>query len=456
MSRNWSALKIVSSSMHRSFRRDCLDLFGLLLALGFASTSAAGVIGTNTPSRPLTTERIAALPVNAQAPWKEYLERSVRQRKADQDFLRQELREHQVREVIGPKESRGSRSMPLENPNSWYSSAGARSIADNIVSYQTPAGGWSKNFDLSVRSRLPGEPFGPGNRSSFASSKDFDIPIEENWNYIGTFDNDATITQLRFLAKVIANSKGQDSVAHRSAFQRGLDYIFAAQYPNGGWPQVWPLQGGYHDSITLNDNAMINIMSLLDDVAKGTGDFAFISEASRRKAAENLKRGLDCILTMQVVVKGRRTIWCQQYDALTLRPDSARNYEMPSRASAESAGLMMFLLQIPRPSPEIMASLHSAAAWFEKTKLEGVAFKGNGTSGRHLVPEPGGGPLWSRYYDLTRDEAIFGDRDKTIHDNVEEISTERRNGYSWYTDAPKRALQHYAKWKKAHPLNHAE
>ena len=33
----------------------------------------------------------------------------------------------------------------------------------------------------------------------------------------------------------------------RAAFQRGLEYIFAAQYPNGGFPQIYPLAGGYHD-----------------------------------------------------------------------------------------------------------------------------------------------------------------------------------------------------------------
>jgi len=34
-------------------------------------------------------------------------------------------------------------------------------------------------------------------------------------------------------------------------------YLLAAQFPNGGWPQVWPLEGGYHDAITYNDNAVI-------------------------------------------------------------------------------------------------------------------------------------------------------------------------------------------------------
>ena len=69
----------------------------------------------------------------------------------------------------------------------------------------------------------------------------------------------------------------------------------------------------------------------------GTNDFAFVPEKTRRLAAASLQRGLACILATQIVVDGRRTVWCQQHDALTLQPVSARNYEMPSEVSSESA-----------------------------------------------------------------------------------------------------------------------
>jgi PelA/Pel-15E family pectate lyase len=426
-----------------------------LLALSPLTISAA-IIGTNPPAQPLTMERIEALPTTTQEQWKDYLQRSLRQKKTDQNFLLQEMRENGITNLIVPKESRGVRSMPLKNRKIWYSSADARRIADNIVSFQTPAGGWSKNFDLSVHPRALGEHFGPGNRSLFTSSGDFDTP-NSDWNYIGTFDNDATTTQLRFLALVIAGFDGEQPTKYRKPFLRGLDYIFAAQYPNGGWPQVWPLQGAYHDSVTFNDNAMIKVLELLRDVAAGANEFSFVPEEIRQKAAASLRRGTDCVLAAQVTVNGRRTAWAQQYDVLTLQPDSARNYEMPSIASGESAGVMLYLMQIPNPSVEIIASVHAAAEWFEKTKLMGVAFKSTGSTGRHLVSEPGNGPIWARYYEIVDDQPIFGDRDKSIHDTVEEISFERRKGYSWFTDTGKRALQHYAKWSKAHPQsNHAK
>ena len=48
-----------------------------------------------------------------------------------------------------------------------------------------------------------------------------------------TIDNGATYTQLRFLAR--AYSATQDDRV-RDAFNKGLDYLLAAQYDNGGWP----------------------------------------------------------------------------------------------------------------------------------------------------------------------------------------------------------------------------
>jgi PelA/Pel-15E family pectate lyase len=153
-----------------------------------------------------------------------------------------------------------------------------------------------------------------------------------------------------------------------------------------------------------------------------------------------------------VVVNGRRTVWAQQYDALTLKPTSARNYEMPSLSSGESAAIVLFLMELPDPDTNIVAAVRSAFAWFELTGLRDVAFKRTGPDGRHEIAAPGNGPIWARYYQIGTDQPIFGDRDKTIHDTVDEISKERRNGYGWFGDAPKRVLEHYSRWLKDNSL----
>jgi PelA/Pel-15E family pectate lyase len=108
-------------------------------------------------------------------------------------------------------------------------------------------------------------------------------------------------------------------------------------------------------------------------------------------------------------------------------------------------------MQLPEPNSKEVAAVHAAVAWFEKTKIEGKAFRVVGTESRKLVDAPGSGPIWARYYEIGTDRPIFGDRDKTIHDDVNEISRERRQGYSWFRDTPKRVLEHYTKWAKLHP-----
>ena len=406
---------------------------------------SGAVIGTNVPATPLTAERVAALPA-----WKNYLENSVRQRQADQDFLRAEMKAHGLKETVEPPKSASPKGTPLDRTASWYGSAEARHIADIVASFQTLAGGWSKHTDFTKHVRAPGETFAADNSSRFVITNDFDAPAEVNWNYVGTFDNDATTTELRFLAKVIS-ANGTNNAAWRATFSRGLDYIFAAQFPNGGWPQVWPLQGGYHDAITFNDDAMLHVIEFLCDVASGQNEFAIVSPELRARADANWKRGIDCILAAQIVVHGRRTVWGQQHDALTLQPASARNYEMPSQSSGESGTIVLFLMQLPEPAANEVAAVHAAAAWFEKTKIEGKAFKSSDSDGRKLSAAPGSGPIWARYYEIGTDRPIFGDQDKTIHDDVNEISRERRKDYGWFNDTAKRVAQHYAKWAKLHP-----
>ena len=61
------------------------------------------------------------------------------------------------------------------------------------------------------------------------------------------------------------------------------------------------------------------------------------------------------------------------------------------------------------------------------------------------------GPTWSRFYQIGTDKPIFGDRDKTIHDNVNDLSRERRNGYAWFNKDGSAMLAEYQKWELAHP-----
>jgi PelA/Pel-15E family pectate lyase len=413
----------------------------------------ATVVGTNTPAQPLSAARIDTLPAKDRDVWRAYLARSEKQRLADHAALAAELKPGQPAPPPPVEGPGGPKAMPLDRDAAWYATPEARHIADVIVSFQTPAGGWSKNQPRTGALRQPGQPYAPDNVSKYLAADDFDTPRDPHWNYVGTLDNDATITELRFLARVAGQAPGEEGAAWRASVLRGVRYLLAAQFPNGGWPQVWPLEGGYHDAITYNDDAVTEAAALLTDVSKGQGDYAFAPAGLRKQAGAAADHALACVLATQVVVNGKRTIWAQQHDALTLKPVAGRNFEPAELSTEESADLLLYLMSLSHPSPALVAAVHAGADFLAATAIHDQAWIGSRDTegGRHLEPQKGSGPIWARYYAAATNTPLFGDRDKTLHDDVNELSLERRNGYSWFNTSPKKALDAYAIWKRAHP-----
>lgn len=341
--------------------------------------------------------------------------------------------------------------MPLNKDAAWYASPEARHVADVIVSFQTPAGGWSKNQDRTGALRLPGQPWASDNNSKYLTENDFDAARDPKWGYVGTLDNNATWTEMRFLAKV-ALASGKDGEAYRTSFLKGVRYLLNAQFPNGGWPQVWPLEGGYHDAVTFNDNAVSEAADLLTEVSEAKPEFAFVPAELRAKAGVAARKGREVIVAAQIKVDGKPTIWGQQADPFTLAPVAGRNFEPPALSTGESADLLTYLMSLPDPTPAEITAVHAGVAWMKGAAITGKAWiggKGN-PEGRRLVDQPGAGPLWSRYYS-TAGKPVFGERDKTLRDDANELSLERRNGYAWFGTGPAKAIAMYDGWAKTHP-----
>jgi PelA/Pel-15E family pectate lyase len=346
-------------------------------------------------------------------------------------------------QAVGPSQY----NLPLDKPAAWYRSAEARHIADTIVSFQTPAGGWSKNQNRAGPARLPGQRYGNDAETMVQDPANFDAPYDRFWTFVGTLDNDATTAEMRFLQRVSTALPGEDGAPYRESVVRGVQYLLAAQYPNGGWPQIWPLEGGFHDGITFNDNAVAKAAMLLQDVATQPG-FRFVPQYLRRDAVSAVQRAVGVILAAQVRRDGKLLGWPQQVDPLTLEPISARNYEPRSIASGETTDVLIFLMNQPDPSTEIRAAVEGGIAWLKSVALYDHAWEKVGEEGRKLFPRQGEGPLWSRNYDVVTGQPVFGDKDRSIHDDVNEISIGRRNGYNWWVSVPEKALRNYATWKR--------
>lgn len=317
----------------------------------------------------------------------------------------------------------------------WYASQEAVRIADNVLRFQRFSGGWPKNIDMAT---------------ALSAADRQRLERERERNDAG-IDNGATTTQLRYLARV---AQATQETRFREAFLRGLDYLLAGQYPNGGWPQFFPKPRGYSAHITFNDNAMVDVLSLLQDIMRERPEFAFVDSAHRRRAGEAISRGVTCILRCQIVVDGHRTAWCAQHDEQTLAPAPARSYEKVSLSGSESVGVVRFLMSLEDPSPEVREAVTAAVEWFQAVKLTGIRQTRKTDPDlprgydKVIIPDPDAPPLWARFYEIGTNRPIFCGRDGVIKYSLVEIEHERRVGYSWYTDGPARLLEvDYPRWR---------
>jgi pectate lyase len=225
-----------------------------------------------------------------------------------------------------------------KHSSEWFQTEEGRRIADNVLSWQSPYGSWPKKSDTASR--------------PYKGEKD---------KLNGTFDNWATIGELRFLARAFGATK---DLRYKQAFDNGIDHILTAQYPTGGWPQFYPPARDYPRHITYNDDAMIRIMMILRDVAGGQPPYDFVDESRRKKVADAMECGIKCILKTQIIQDGKLTAWCAQHDEKTLAPAWGRTFEPPSISGSESIGIIRFLMSIEKPTPEIIAAIEGAVAWF--------------------------------------------------------------------------------------------
>jgi len=313
-------------------------------------------------------------------------------------------------------------------------------IADNILLFQRDNGGWLKNYDM----------------QAILTNEQADSLNRTKNKFHTTFDNSTTYTHIEYLAKVY-------SVTHLAKYKdaclKGINFTIAAQYHNGGWPQYFPLENNYSRRITFNDGAFIGIMEMLKKIVDNNPIFSFVENDLREKVKSSYKKGLDCILKMQILDKGRLTAWCQQHNETDLSPAWARAYEPPSICNGESASIVLHLMSIEEPGGQIIKSVQSAVKWFNDSKIyyttvetvsappEKSQWKTT-TYDKIVVLDSLAPPIWTRYYELGTEKPLFCDRNGKFLYSMAEVSRERRSGYGWYTYAPQEVLNKYPEWQK--------
>ncbi|WP_133470933.1 pectate lyase [Paraglaciecola marina] len=307
------------------------------------------------------------------------------------------------------------------------------SYAQNMLTWQLPTGGFGiQNHQAYLK---PWD--GQQKRSQWVSEG-----VEH-----GNFDDHATVAEIRYLAQIYKQTKNSAlRQAIEASVSKAITFIYKAQHPSGGWPQVYPKRtnkkGQYSNHITLNDDAMVRVMVLLTDISAAIAPFDSNIIAPKLKAViyPKLASAVDYLLKAQIKSQGKLTIWASQHNATTYQPEAGRAYEPIARTGYESVGVITFLINWPWQTPAVRLAINASTDWYQQTKVSDMWHNKKQTG---LIEVRQGKRLWYRYYEIEQDVPIFFGRDGVKKYNLSEVESERRSGYGWGGDYAGHLLKAY-------------
>ena len=236
----------------------------------------------------------------------------------------------------------------------------AKKAANALIAGQHRSGGWHYMIDFNK--------IGTQDWYDKVASQQAQGMEEWRYNFLNcTFDDGATTEPIMFLLRLYMKTLDP---AYKAALDKALDFILEAQYPNGGWPQHYPLNNEktpagfpqYPVYYTLNDGVLQDNVSTLLEAYEALGDERYL---------ESAKKGGDFLMIAQGPKE--QAGWAEQYD-MNLKPAWARTHEPPGfmpRETFESVYTLerLFLFTGDR---RFLRPIEDAFDWLEKVKLEDV------------------------------------------------------------------------------------
>ena len=314
------------------------------------------------------------------------------------------------------------------------------SIAERMLVYQRAIGGWPKAVnEVKV------------DYHHIMTEAEMRITKDDSLHNDATFDNEATSREIKYLVRAF---KQTGNLHYLTAAEKGIRYCLKAQNAKGGWPQYFPDASLYRAQITYNDNAMVNVLNILQDIVEKKNGFELVSPIFIDASKMAVEKAVNCILKTQIIANGKLTAWCAQYNPVTLVPEMARKFELVSISGDESVGIVRFLMRIEHPTEQVKTSINAAIQWFNTVKIAGYKYVDIDApslpKGRDRVILPDSNSVvWARFYEIGTNRPMFSGRDSIKKYAVSEIEQERRIGYGWYGTWPLELLEKdYPSWVK--------
>jgi PelA/Pel-15E family pectate lyase len=240
----------------------------------------------------------------------------------------------------------------------------ATEAAEAIAYGQLESGGWTNSIDFNPKSDRTAE-----YRNGRGRGKDN-----------SSLDDGQTQSAIQLLVRVDAANDTRNRIVH-GASVIALDALLRAQFPNGGFPQVWtgPVERhpvkkanypehdwrsegrikNYWDMYTINDNVPGYVADTL---------IAAYEAYEAPKYLEALKRLGDFLLLAQMPEP--QPGWAQQYN-YDMQPIWARKFEPPGVSGDETQEVLATLMKISHYTgdPKYLQPIPSAAAWLRRSLL---------------------------------------------------------------------------------------
>jgi PelA/Pel-15E family pectate lyase len=229
---------------------------------------------------------------------------------------------------------------------------------------QLKSGGWTNSVDFNPSSKLVAEYRNGKGRGRNNSS----------------LDDGQTQSAIRLMIHVDKALAFNHTAIHESA-QVALDALLKAQYPNGGFPQVWtgPVEQqpvlranypeydwrtegrikNYWDMYTLNDNVTGYVADTLLDAHRIYGDERYLQTL--------IKLG-DFLRLAQMPEP--QPGWAQQYN-YKMQPIWARKFEPPGVSGDETQEVLETLMKIAQATGDrkYLEPIPAALAWLQRSAL---------------------------------------------------------------------------------------
>jgi len=109
-----------------------------------------------------------------------------------------------------------------------------------------------------------------------------------------------------------------------------------------------------------------------------------------------------------------------------------------------------FLMRLPSPSPEVVASIEAGLAWLDGAQVKGLARVKRDGRTIYVVDGSSSDVYWARFYDLTTGKPLFPGKNGVVYDSFEEMAAANdKLGYDYYSTRPGSILRNgQKKWRK--------